>query len=798
MTPGSRRWVAVAAVLLALVVGAEAKSRKGEKVSKDARTAEERRDYDKALELYEKALEEDPSNPGYLLGMRRVRFQAGQFHVDKGKKIRAEGKLDEALIEFQRAFAIDPGSGIAEQEIRRTGQMIERERRRAEEPGKAEAKPEDRGLTPAQQARKEAEQKIASALAPPELKPLNPQISTLKMNNQPTKVLFETVAKLAGVNVIFDPEYQSQPGKNYSVDLANISLEEALDHVAVITKAFWKPLSENTIFVTNDSPTKRRDYEDYVVKVFYLQNITTTQELQEIAVSIRSVTDIRRLFTYNAQNAILVRATADQVALAEKLLQDLDKPKPEVVIDIIVMEANRSKSRSLAATIANGTTAGLSSTAISFTPRNPVLSGTTGTSGSTDTGTTTTGTTTSTAISLAQIGHVSTNDYSLTLPGAFVQAVMSDRDTRILQSPQLRAADGAKATIKIGDRYPYATGSYSAGVATTAVSSLVSTQFQYADVGVNADITPRIHSSGEVSLHVELEISSVKETINVGGLSQPVIGQRRVIHDLRVKEGEVSILGGLMQGSDSKAVSGVPGLGNVPILRRLFSSETVEKTGSELLVVMIPHIVRSHEINEVNLRGVSAGTDQQVRLNFAPRRQAPAPAAPAPAATPAVTAPPKPVTEQPKPPVESKPAAPAPGATALTFAPLAVETGAGANFTVTLQAGEVKDLHAAAMRVKFDPQMLKLVGAERGELLAKDGQQPMFTRNIQGDAGEVFINIARLPGAGGVSGAGALATLTFQTVKTGSTEVTLAEVSARDSRQQPLAMTPPRLTVKIR
>jgi general secretion pathway protein D len=441
--------VAALALILALAAGAAAKSRKGEKAFKEARVAEEQRDYDKALELYEKALSEAPSNPGYLLGMRRVRFQAGQAHVDKGRKIRTEGKLDEALIEFQRAFAIDPSSSIAEQEIRRTAQMIERERKRAEESGKAQATPEDRGLTPAQQARKEAEQKIASALPPPELKPLNPQISTLKMTNQPVKVLFETVAKLAGVNVIFDPEYQAQPGKNYSVDLANIALDEALDHLGVITKSFWKPLSENTIFVTQDSPTKRRDYEDYVVKVFYLQNITTVQELQEIAVSIRSVTDIRRLFTYNAQNAILIRATADQVALAEKLLQDLDKPKAEVVIDIIVMEANRTKSRSLAATIANGTTAGISQ-AISFTPRSSIVSGTT--SSDSDTSTSTTTTTTSSTIALANIGKVNTNDFSLTLPGAFVQALMSDRDTRILQSPQLRAADGAKATIKIGDR----------------------------------------------------------------------------------------------------------------------------------------------------------------------------------------------------------------------------------------------------------------------------------------------------------------------------------------------------------
>lgn len=786
-------------MVLAFAAGASAKSRKGEKIWKQGKEAEDRREFDKALDLYEKALNEDPANPSFLLSVRKIRFQAGQSHVDKGKKLRAEGKLDEALLEFQRGFAIDPSSSIAEQEIRRTSQMIEREKKRAAEPGQAGVQPQDRGLTPAQQARKENEERVASALPPPELRPITPQISTLKMNNQPVKVLFETVGKLAGINVVFDPEYQSQPGKNFGVDLVNVTLDEALDYLAVITKSFWKPLASNTVFVTNDSVAKRRDYEDFVVKVFYLQNVTTVQELQEIATNVRSVADIRRLFTYNSQNAIVVRDTADKVMLAEKLIQDLDKPKPEVIIDIIVMEANRSRTRSLASMIARGTEAGIS-TPIQFTPRNPVLSGTTTTpasSSTSDTGslinsvTPTATAATSSAISLAQIGRVSTNDYSLTLPGAFIQALMSDRTTRVLQSPQLRAADGNKTTLKIGDRYPYATGSFGSGMGAVGVgiSPLVSTQFQFAEVGVNADITPRIHGSNEVSLHVELEISSVRDNIDVGGLKQPIIGQRRMIHDLRVKEGEVSVLGGLMKGDELKSMSGVPGVSNVPLLKRLFSNENVERNASELLVVLIPHIVRSSEVNDVNMRGVAAGNDQVVKLNLAPRRPAPQATPPAPVAPPAAPTP-APV------PAEPKPAA-APAGASLTFAPAALEAKAGSNFTATLQANGMSDLYAAAMRVKFDPKALKLVGVERGGLMAMDGQQPLFTRNIQEDAGEVAISITRLPGAGGVSGSGVLATLTFQAVGRGATEITFADLSVRNSQMQPLAAAPPKLAVNI-
>ncbi len=188
----------------------------------------------------------------------------------------------------------------------------------------------------------------------PDLKPITRQISTLKMNNQPVKVLYETVGKLAGINVVIDPEFQAGAKPNFTIDLSNTTLEEALDNLGVITKTFWKPLSSNTIFVTNDNVTKRRDYEDFVVKVFYIRNATTVQELQEIATTVRSIAEIRRAFTYNALNAIMVRDTADKVALAEKLICDIDKPKAEVVIDVIVMQANRNKVRDLAATITTG------------------------------------------------------------------------------------------------------------------------------------------------------------------------------------------------------------------------------------------------------------------------------------------------------------------------------------------------------------------------------------------------------------------------------------------------------------
>ena len=638
----------------------DARTKKGEKFIKEGHAAQMAEDWDKALEAFEKALAEDPSDPLYQMAVRRMRFQSSQAHVKQGQQLRKQGNLEEALAEFQRAFALDPSSSIAEQELRNTFQMIQRDEESAGEGGQT---PIERGMSPADLARKDAEDRISRIQPVPELKPISPILNTLKMNNQPVKVLFETVGKLAGINVVFDPDFQPS-SKTHTVDLTNATLEEALRYLTMLTKTFWKPLSENTIFVTDDNATKRRDHEEMVVKVFYLKNITKQQELQEIFTAVRSVTAARFVFVYNPQNAIIARGTVDQVALIEKLIQDLDKPLAEVVVDIIVMEANRGRTRDLASSLMSGGTAGIS-VPLSFSPQ-------TSSSGGTD-GETTSGT----SINLGQLRGLSGNDWSLSLPGALLQALMKDSTTRILQRPQIRAADGQPASLRLGDKYPYATGSFQPGVSGVGVNPLVSTQFQFADVGMNVDITPKIHGSDEVSMHIEIEVSSVREQIDIGGLTQPVIGQRTISEDIRVREGEVTLLGGLAQEQRTQTKTGVPGLGKIPIIKWLgFSNENKEHNEAELLIAMVPYIVRRPEITELNLRAVSAGSEQVVKLNYAPvnghvvepdEEQEPA----------AQTAPAAPATPTPGAPILPMPFAPRPAA--LTPKPAAPRAPAGSS-----------------------------------------------------------------------------------------------------------------------
>jgi general secretion pathway protein D len=765
-----------------LPVNLEAKTRKGDKFLKEGRAAEAKGDWDAALELYEEAVDVDPANVEYLLAMRKARFQAGQKHVDAGEKLRGEGKLAEAMQEFQRALVADPASAIALQQIRRLQEMINRAPR--------SANPDDVGLTPAERERKSSDDRVNSMLAPPELKPMTLVIPTLKMNNQPPKVLFETVGKLAGVNIVFDSQFNA-PARNFNVDLTNATPDQAFDYLALLTHTFWKPIAANAIFITEDNVTKRRDYEDDVVKVFYVTNATSVQEFQEIATAIRTVAEIRRVFTYNAQRAMIVRDTVDKVALAEKLVHDLDKPKAEVVVDVIVMEANSERTRDLAATIGNvtstGVAAGLNLTA-SFNPGGAAAAGATA----------------ATSIPLSRIGKLSSNQWQTSLPGALLEAMLSDNRTRILNNPQVRASDGQKVTFKFGNRIPYATGSFQ----TNTASALVSTQFNYADVGVNVDMTPQVHSADELTMHIEVTVSSVQSYVSIGSIQQPVIGQRSNIADIRLREGEVNIMGGLSSNQDTHNISGLPGLVDIPVLGKFFGTDHNDRTHGELLIALIPHIVRTPDYTAENLRGIYAGTDQVVKLNYSPRLSNEVPTGPigntaptnmnnaAPVLTAAAPAPAMPAAA-PGSPVSLLPGG-VQGVARLTFVPPLVQAASGSAVTATIQIDNLNNAAAASpIKIQFPRNQLRLDDVLAGDLFSGDGVQANLVKDIRNDSGEAVITITRPPGSPPVNGSGSAAVLKFTALGKGSASVKVTELGVKDPQGQPVATSPGEFIVNI-
>lgn len=584
-----------------------ARNRKGDKLLKQGAAAESAKDYDRALAFYDQAVTADPNEAAYLLADQKARGKASDAHVTQGKKFQAEGQLEQALSEFQKAFIADPGSAIAVQSIRDTTAMIKAKN----------ASPGQPVVTPAERARLETERRLSSLEGPPVLRPLKSQIEVLSMNNQPARLLYEGVAKLAGINVLFDPSgIDANAGKNYNLDLRNVTLEEALNYVALETHTFWKPISRNAIFVTLESDPKRQEYQDEVVRVFYIQNASTQAEFTEIFNAVRTGSRLTTgLFSVLNQNAIIARGSVDTMYLIEKLIHDLDRPKAEVSIDVVVMSVNRTLTRNLGNSFGNN---GLS-VPFTFTPRNPTTTGSTGsggTSGSTNT--------TSSAVTIAKAGSFSSADYSVTFPSTTFQALLNDARTRIVQRPQVRSTDGGKASIIIGSQIPYVSGSLNSAVATPGAIPYATTQFQQVKVGTSVEFAPHVNGPEDISMHVKVDLTSLLQRISIAGIEQPVIGQQTNEADIRMKDGEVSILGGLSDKELNQTLSGIPGFTSIPVLKYLFGTDNRTKTDNEILIAIIPHIVRAQDPVLNTDLGVYAGSERLVRVARKPESSTPA------------------------------------------------------------------------------------------------------------------------------------------------------------------------------
>ncbi len=831
--------VVLAATLAAPVMPLAARTRKGDKFFSDGRVYEGRKEWDAALDSYEKALSEDPADIAYQIAADRARFQASQIHIDAGLKIRATGQLGDALVEFQKAFGISPASVIAVQEIQETQEMIARERRRVEATGR-EAAPETRALTPSDTQRKREDDEINRMLPVPELRPLKAGLVDLKMTGA-TKVVYNTLGKYAGINVLWDPDYQNPSHDTITVDFDHSTIEQALAYVDVVTHSFHKAISPNTIFITNDNPNKRRDYEEQVLKTIYLRNVVSQQEFQEVANAVRTVPELTHVFPDLAQYAIVVRGEADRVAMAEKIVRDLDKPRAEVLVDILVMQASTSFNKQITAAIAS---TGLN-LPINFTPRASIqVQGSTSTTSSSSsgtgastlpttptTGTTPTSSTSGAAIPLSSLAHLSSADFSTTLPSALLQAAMSDTKSKVLQSPELRAMDNVKATLKIGQRQPIASGSFQPGVGGVGINPLVNTQFTFQDVGVNVEITARIHPDNEVTMHLHLEISAVDSYVNLAGVQQPVIGQRTVDHDLRMRQGEVGLIGGIMQQQDDTTVTGIPGISSIPLFGNLFKGRSMDHTRNDLVIAVIPHIIRKPDFDAANLKSVAVGNTQTVKISYGAKAddgsdgpapgtaQPPTPVPPAeqpagaatpttqpvagppnptapPATAPPATAPAlmPPATAPPLAPggIPAQPVPPPAASAGLRFGPGPVQANAGSTFTVSLLLDNPQGITSAPVQIVFDPKALRLNDVSNGGML------PLLTKQLQNDAGLANIQLSVPPGAAGASASGALLNLSFTAIAPGSYSVTAPNISLRNAQGQTVASGSPSVSVTVK
>jgi general secretion pathway protein D len=737
---------------------------KGKMEFTEGNKAETLQDYDAALTYYQKAVKADPYNANFKIKLDQIRFEAAALHVKQGLDLRKKGDLQGAASEFQRAEAADPSSPIAEQELRKTVEMIAEKNRQADAAAEPPADPNERTL----------------AAMPPEIKPLSHAPINLKASMD-AKIVFDTIGKLAGLTVIYDPDF---PARRITVELNSVTLEQALDIVSLESKAFWKPVTENIIFVIPDQPAKRRDYEEQIVKTFYLSNTVQAQDLTEIVTGLRQLLDLKRIQQLNSQNAIIVRDSPDKLLIAEKMIHDIDKAKPEVVVQVEVLQARTDRLRDLG--ILPGQQASISI--------NPNTS-------------TTTGSTTTNNTTLNTLRHLNSSDYSVTLPSLTANAVLTDTYTKIIQNPEIRSVDGQTAKLKVGDRIPVATGSFQAGVGVGStggagfVNPLVNTQFTYLDVGVNVDITPRVHPNHEVSLKVVIEVSSQTGTATIGGIQQPIISQRKIEHDIRLKEGEVNILGGLFERTDTRTLNGWPGVAKIPVLRYFFSDDKIDHEENEVLLVLTPRIVRMPEWTKANLRTLYSGSENLVQVkresDIRAPEQAPKPAQP--------TGQPPSSTPNSGPGATNAPGASisAPGATQagqtprIRFEPQSLSLKIGQTATLGIVVENVNDLFSIPLLLQYNPAVVSVEEVQHGGFLSGGTQEIAIVHREDKEHGQAIISATRQPNTPGVNGSGTLLGIVIKALAPGSSNLSIVQVNAKDSQQRPIPLVSSEATLQV-
>lgn len=759
-------WALVAA-LLTVVPAAHAVSAK--KLYKKGAFAEAKGDTLTAYQYYYQAYQKKPTNERFKIAWERTRFQAGALYVQRGERLRDQGDYTGALTDFLRALEIDPSNGLANQDIKSTRDLLN-----AMHPA----------ATP--QTARTTDEAFGDLAPPARLKFLSPGPVTLHMVAD-SRVVYQALGKLAGINVIFDPTYTS---KRIQVDLNNVTYMNALRIVAMISGTFWRPVTGNTIFVAEDTRAKHVELDQQAVETFYLHNVAQQNDFTEIQTVLRNLFQNARINGVASENAIVMRGTPDELLLAHRLISDLDKVQPEVVIDVAVLEVSRDVIRNIGLQLPQ-------TASISFQASNANLNTNNSSSSAGNTGAST-GSAAS-GLTLNNLAHLNSTNFAVSIGQAAVNLLFTDNRSHIIQDPQIRCSNGQEASLKIGERIPIATGSYAApGLAGGAAIGYAQTQFQYIDVGVSMDIKPTIHFDNDVTLKSKITVSATNGFQTIEGVQEPVITQRVVDHTVRLKNGEASLLGGILQRQTTLAVSGTPGLAQLPLLKYLFSTRDHEVNTDEIVFLMIPHVVRRESISPGDLQEIDTGTGNNVsvrmmsasELESEMHREAEKAMAPAAAQSGSLAAPPTAnaaqAAQQAMAQVNQQAAAGPPVNLQLTPQQETVKPGSTFKVAVNLSGG--RDVFSVPMQVHYDQSRLALVNVDlpnprKPNFLGKDGQAITLVHRDDGN-GNVEIAASRPPGVKGVSGSGELCVLTFQAKAPGAASIAITQPIVRDSRQQ--------------
>jgi general secretion pathway protein D len=537
--------------------------------------AELAKDFDRAVVEYSKALRANPDDDNTRLALQRARLRASQEHAFKGRRLVASERYEEGLVEYQLASELNPGDVAVAEALRDTRQKV-RTKVAVTRGGKTEL---------------ESLIERMRDVAPPGLDlPDDAKLpDSLVFSSASSRQIFRSIAQLSGLNVVFDPAFRDE---TISFDARNMSLQDALASLTASTRTFYRVTAPRSITIVPDSRAKRLEYEESIVRTIYLSNA----DLKEVIDLLRIVVDVRYISGLTAINAVSLQDTPEHIAAASRLIAALDKARPEVVIDVELLEVDRTKLREFGLQVASP--------------------GSDGISGAVDVN--------REGLTLQDLSTLTRADVFVTgVPGIYYRLLKNDTNTRVLANPQLRTSEGLAAQAKFGEDVPVPITTF-APIAGGGVNQQPITSFSYRPVGVNIDITPRTHHDDEVSLAIKVELSSISGSGTGATAGLPVFASRQITSTIRLKDGQTNMLAGLIRDEERTTLAGVPGLSDIPLVGRLFAKNRKESTQTDIILTLTPHIVRTLDLTEADLRPFRLGRSGSSGSTVAPRDGQPA------------------------------------------------------------------------------------------------------------------------------------------------------------------------------
>ncbi len=798
--------------------------------------------WDAAVEHYRRAVQQNPNRTDYKIALERAMISASLMHLDQARILEVRGQLEESLREYRRAGEYDPTN----RQIAFKVQELEKKLRDAFEA----AKPKPSIVQMREQARRASPEPL---LNPASREPLN-----LRFNNTNIRDILNIIGRSSGINVTFDRDFQD---RSYTVQLDGVSLEEALNQILSANQLFYKVINERTIHVIPDTPPKRAQYEEQVIRTFFISHADATELAQLINTIIRvpSMAVQPMVAANKTANTITIRSTAAVASIIEKMIEANDNPRAEVVIDVQILEVNRTRAKQYGLELQQYAIGAV------FSPeQDPRVTGTTPPpAGTPGTGTGTTATTINpppfNANSITR--GVSLQDFYLTVPSAVIRFLESDSETKLIAKPQLRGAEGEKLTLNLGDEIPVPATVFTPFAQGGAnVNPL--TSFNYKPVGVNVVMTPRVTFEGEIILELEVESSTLGRDVNIAGQNLPSFGSRKVRTKLRLRDGESNLLAGLLREDERRSLTGFPGILRLPILRQLFASNNNSIGQTDIVMLLTPRLVRTHELTQQDVSPIYIGTQQNLGLGGPPPLIAAPPVpepgsapAPAPGAPPAVqpgqavppagsgpvpvvppgsttipgttAAPPQPAPGEPAgttqapapvtppgapagvpptpqpapaqttpPPGVSGPPAAAPAQILLTPPGTEFRVGGGP-YTVPVSITNASRVSTVTVTITFNPAALRVRSVQEGSFMRQAGANATFTQQVDATAGRIDIAVARTGDTTGASGAGLLAAILFDAVAAGAGNLSATGTAAAPGGATiPVTVSPVTVTVR--